>query len=184
MEFLPSIGEIAAELKIRPKKPFRGGSRADIATDEWKNLTEGLLSSAMGNAEFSHHAYGNYCVRFYIENSPVWVTCYALGFANPQRRVYGLFLSYPNYREGGKGKINNIATLEDIKGILRKDARQVRTKIADIALAGDEGFPEKSLAASPERQFESDSEAMEWLSGYVDKIASHLVPLIKRANEI
>lgn len=162
----------------------------DSSSTTWKELAASLYKHGLDEIVFSRTQWGQNCIRFYVKDCPVWITCYSVNFADPSIREYGIFLSYRGMWDKRdktqKLKLNDLPRINSLTELIKSN----RSKLIQafnpedreyLNLAGDSEYEGLAWVARDAVGFGSDDEAMDWLSGLLDIYVHNVVPLIKQS---
>ena len=155
--------------------------------DSWKAITAPLRFQAESSGKF-HKVLGGgqNRLRFMVEDSPIWITCYSTDFSDSDKREYGIFLSYTGHFDE-KNKINTKkkSEAEQIEFVSEKISEQsdsIRKTLLPLVEEYDlsidlfeEGYPGLAWISG---QFPSDEKAIDWLIKVLDKFADVFIPII------
>ncbi len=161
--------------------------------DSWKAITDPLRSHAESSGKFQKVlGGGQHRLRFMIESSPIWVTCYSTNFSDSNKRKYGIFLSYTgifdernktNTKKNTETKQVNFVSekISKQRDDIEKTLRPLKEKYdLSIDLSGEKGYSGLVGAAG---RFPSDEEAVDWLINALDKFADLFIPIINEYKQ-
>lgn len=198
MNYLPDIDEIredirkhpdndAYEADADPKQEERvevniNGDKTHIS---WRDLAADLYSQGDASPVFSRISWGNNCVRYLVNDYPIWVTIYSADFKYPKKRRYGIFVSYSKlFDESEESSIALQKVLHMLVKLLNEKKNMFGTMLHEDEIPSKFSDGESPIGHTRDlSEFSSDSEALAWLSQKLQAYIEEIVPLIGQACE-